>query len=403
MNVVFLGPSFPPEMRDFTRGLAQAGARVFGVGDGPPHPSIVPYLSAYLRVPSLIHSADVHERVLAWINGHSIDDVVGNWEPTMLTAAMLRQSLGLNGMSVEQVQGFRDKPLMRQRVAAAGVRIPKTIRAKSVHEVLEAALEIGYPLVIKPVDGAGSADTYVIDNLQDLKTILPRFLHVQEVSVEEFIRGQEFTYETICINGRPVFEGMSRYEPNTLEARQNEWISPIIQSLKNLNLPHLRQARLMGQSALKALGMGTGFTHMEWFLTDKGEVVFGEIACRSPGANMVDLMNFAGDIDLYAAWGEALVHGGINPLRAKSRSAAIVFKRATGKGYIRRITGLHTFIHKYRPHIARVDLLPVGSPRRNWQQTFLSDGNIVVRHQDPELTLRMAREAARSIQLFASP
>ena len=403
MNVVFLGPAFPPEMRDFTRGLAQAGAKVFGVGDGPLHPAIQPYLSAYLRVPSLTHAQDVHERVLHWLRGHTVDDVIGNWEPTMLTAAKLRQSLGLSGMSVDQVQGFRDKPLMRARVEAAGVRIPKTLRATSIHEVLEATTQIGFPVVLKPVDGAGSADTFIVNTMAELKAALPKLLHVNEVSVEEFIKGQEFTYETICINGKPIFEGMSRYEPNTLEARQNEWISPVIQSLTRLNLPHLRQARLMGQRAIKALGMGTGFTHMEWFLTDQGEVVFGEIACRSPGANMVDLMNYAGDIDLYAAWGQAVVHGGIHPLVPKSRSAAIIFKRATGQGFIRRITGLRTFIHKYRPHIARVDLLPVGSPRRNWRQTFLSDGNVVVRHEDPEYTLMMAREAARAIQLYASP
>ena len=77
---------------------------------------------------------------------------------------------------------------------------------------------------------------------------------------------------------------------------------------------------------MKALGMGTGFTHMEWFLTNQGEVLFGEIACRSPGANMVDLMNFAGDIDLYSAWGQAVIHGGIRQLNPKRRSAAIVFK-----------------------------------------------------------------------------
>lgn len=402
MNIVFLGPAFPPEMHDFTRGLAEAGARVFGVGDGPLHPKVAPYLSAYLQVPSLTRSSDVHQRVLQWVQGHSIDDVVANWEPTMLTAALLRQSLGIGGMRVDEVQGFRDKPLMRDRVAAAGVRIPKTLRATSIHQVLEASAEIGFPVVVKPVDGAGSADTFVVEDLKELKAVLPKLLHVDEVSVEEFIRGQEFTYETICINGKPVFEGMSRYEPNTLIARQNEWISPIIHSLRNLNLPHLRQARLMGQKALKALGMGTGFTHMEWFLTDKGEVIFGEIACRSPGANMVDLMNYAGDIDLYAAWGQAVVHGGMHPLNPKERSAAIIFKRATGSGRIRRITGLGTFIHKFRPHIARVDLLPIGAPRRNWQQTFLSDGNIVVRHPDPEITLAMAREAATKIQLYAA-
>ena len=65
---------------------------------------------------------------------------------------------------------------------------------------------------------------------------------------------------------------------------------------------------------------------------------------------MVDLMNFAGDIDLYSAWGQAVIHGGIRLLNPKERSAAIVFKRAAGVGRIQRITGLRTFIHKYRPH-----------------------------------------------------
>ena len=379
---------FPPEMRDFTRGLKETGARVFGVGDGPVDPRVKPYLDAYLRVPSLTRGDDVHARVLEWVRGESIDDVIGNWEPTMLTAARLRESLQLPGMSSDAVMGFRDKPLMRSRVAAAGVRVPRTLRATTVHEVLEAAQELDFPLVLKPVDGAGSADTFIIRDLAELKRQLQAMVHLTEVSVEEFIQGQEFTYETISINGSPVFESMSRYEPNTLNARQNEWISPIIQSLSHLNAPHLRKARLMGQRAMKALGMGTGFTHMEWFLTNQGEVLFGEIACRSPGANMVDLMNFAGDIDLYSAWGQAVIHGGIRQLNPKERSAAIVFKRAAGIGRIQRITGLRTFIHKYRPHIARLDLLPVGARRRDWRQTFLSDGNIVVRHEDPKRRLK---------------
>ena len=33
MNVVFLAPAFPPEMIQYTRGLAEVGANVYGVGD----------------------------------------------------------------------------------------------------------------------------------------------------------------------------------------------------------------------------------------------------------------------------------------------------------------------------------------------------------------------------------
>src|SRR5258708_27047845 len=42
---------------------------------------------------------------------------------------------------------------------------------------------------------------------------------------------------------------------------------------------------------------GDGFAHMEWFLKPSGEVVFGEIGCRSGGAHLVDQMNYTCDIE----------------------------------------------------------------------------------------------------------
>src|SRR6185312_9714313 len=51
MRVVFLAPIYPPEMIEYTRGLAEVGAKVFGVGDTPREalPSRVrPYLHDYL-------------------------------------------------------------------------------------------------------------------------------------------------------------------------------------------------------------------------------------------------------------------------------------------------------------------------------------------------------------------
>ena len=56
----------------------------------------------------------------------------------------------------------------------------------------------------------------------------------------------------------------------------------------------------LGHDVLKALGFDTGFTHMEWYRKTDGEAVFGEIAARPPGARTVDLMNYNGDIDLFA-------------------------------------------------------------------------------------------------------
>ena len=64
MRVVFLSPRYPPEMRQFTRGLAEVGAEVYGVGDGTPDYELRRYLSGYLEVPSLLDEDDVD--VMAW-------------------------------------------------------------------------------------------------------------------------------------------------------------------------------------------------------------------------------------------------------------------------------------------------------------------------------------------------
>ena len=57
MRVVFLSPAFPAEMTKFTRGLAEVGATVLGVGDTPRESlpaSVKPYLTDYLTVPRML-------------------------------------------------------------------------------------------------------------------------------------------------------------------------------------------------------------------------------------------------------------------------------------------------------------------------------------------------------------
>jgi hypothetical protein len=48
------------------------------------------------------------------------------------------------------------------------------------------------------------------------------------------------------------------------------------------------------------------------------------------------------------------------------------------------------------------NLLPVGAPRRNWKQTLVSDGFVVLRHPDWGDALAMARAAATDITMYAS-
>jgi hypothetical protein len=118
-------------MQQYTRGLAEVGAEVYGVGDTPvaalPR-SLKNHLADYLQVPRILDDDDVVERVYQWLRGRSVDRILANWEVMVLTAARLRERCGVAGMSVDAVEGFRDKQLMKDRVAAAG-RSPGCRRA----------------------------------------------------------------------------------------------------------------------------------------------------------------------------------------------------------------------------------------------------------------------------------
>ena len=51
--------------------------------------------------------------------------------------------------------------------------------------------------------------------------------------------------------------------------------------------------------------------------------------------------------------------------------------------------------------VVEEQLLRPGTPRRNWKQTLLSDGHVLVRHPDWAEAHRLAFAAANGIRLYA--
>ena len=402
MRVVFLSPTYPPEMRQFTRGLAEVGAEVLGVGDGSPDAELRRYLTDYLQVPSIMDEDDVLVRAHAWLRGRHVDHVLANWEPLVIVAARLRARFGLPGMSVDVVRGFRDKQLMKERVAAAGLRVPRAQRVHTIKDAWAAVELTGYPAIIKPISGAGSADTYKVESAKDLERVLPHMRHVTEASCEEFIEGDEYTYDTACIDGTPVYESVTRYLPNALQMRSLEWVSPIMLSVRDLGQPDVAGGIELGRKVMRALGMGDGMTHMEWFRKPDGEVVFGEIACRPGGACIVDQMNYTSDIDLFREWARVATLRRFEAPTERKYNVGIIFKRAQGQGRISGIVGLREYLARYGDHVVEDTLLRPGSSRRDWKSTLLSDGYLVVRHPDWDRAREMALAAANDIQIYAS-
>ena len=404
-RVAFLSPGYPPEQRAFTRGLAEIGATIIGVGDGPEgglDAATRGYLSAWIRCPRLFDEAAAADHLVPLLARARVARVITNWEPLILVAATVRERLGLPGMSRDTALGFRDKQVMKERLAAAGLRVPRSRRVHTSAEARAAAEAVGFPLILKPIAGAGSADTFRCDSVADLERALALTGHVAEASVEEFVDGEEFTYDTVCSDGRVAFDSVAQYFPRPLVFRTEQWISPaqLVYSHPHV-MPKLADGIRLGRDVLRVLGMDSGFTHMEWYRTADGEVVFGEVACRNGGGHFVDMHNWANDVDLFVEWARAVCGLPVDVTPSREHNVGMVFKRAQGDGRITRIVG-RADLHRLCGDWLLTDaLLPIGHPRRDWKQTLLSDGFVAMRHPDLATLHTMMDQAVERLHVFA--
>ncbi|MBX3465220.1 MAG: ATP-grasp domain-containing protein [Planctomycetes bacterium] len=404
MHVVYLSPGFPAEMPLFVRGLAQVGAKVLGVGDQPA--AALPSeareaLADYLQVRSFGDEPAVVEEVRRWLRGRNVDRVECLWERLMYLAARLREAFGLPGMSRAQTEIFRDKESMKQAVERAGLRVPRHGRARSKHEAWQALERVGFPAIVKPIDGAGSKDTWRCNDRGEFERALAATQHVEELSVEEFIEGEELTYDTVCAGGSVLFESVAWYKPKPMILAQNPWISMQNIVLRDLGAELPRPGVELGHGVLRALGFDTGFTHMEWFRTPAGEAVFGEIGGRPAGARLVHAMNYSCDIDLFRGWAEAACYGRLSQDTSKKYNVAMIFKRAQGEGRVREHRGLQELLRRFGRHVASIELTPIGEPKRDWRKVVVGDGWIVVRHPDLQATLEMSERFVNDLLVVA--
>lgn len=404
MNVLFLSPGFPAEMPYFTRGLDLVGARVIGLGDQPT--SALPemtrrHLSHYHQIASWGDERAVLAEVAGLARKIRIDRVECMWETQMIAAAKMREMLELPGMTVAETIPFRDKEVMKQVLDAQGIRTPRHANATTSAGVVEAAERIGFPLIVKPIAGAGSMDTYRIDSAEELEAVLPKLRHVPEVSVEEFVEGTDCTFDTVCADGRVLYHNICFYRPRALESRNNEWMSPQTIAVREPEHPQWASGFRMGFEVLKALNFRTGFTHMEWYRKPDGEAVFGEIGGRAPGARTVDVMNFACDLDLFRGWAEAACFGRLSQPVTRKYNAANVMKRSEGQGRIQRVEGLDRLVRDLGPAIAAIELNQVGQPKRSMTTSIVGDGFVMVRHPELDRLIEIADRVSNELKLYA--
>lgn len=406
MHVVFIEPRFPVNQRNFVRALKEVGATVTAIGEGSKESlsgDLKSWLTHYEQVDSVVNEGAVL-RAAQFINSrHRIDRLEAVVEAHIMSTAKVREALGIEGTSVKTSWLCRDKPSMKAALRAAGVPCAQSAACNSVDDAVAFVKAVGFPVILKPRDGAGASGTARCDSIDDLARAAKDLGldRGRSVAIEEFIEGHEGFYDTISIGGRVVHDFVTHYYPNVLDAMRHRWISPQFVVTNRLDAAEgYQELRALGQKVLRALEIGTSATHMEWFAGPKG-LKFSEIGCRPPGVRAWDLYNVANDIDLYREWAMAVVHGRPGARPSRRFATGIVALRPSQDGHIVGYQGLEKVERAFGQWMIDAHLPPKGTPTQPVEAGYMANAWMRFKHPDYDQLREMLSAVGETVKVIA--
>ncbi len=315
--------------------------------------------------------------------GQRVDVLLGTLEELQVPLGETRDALAISGMGAVAAANFRDKSRMKDVLRAHGVPCARHVLTRSVQEAERAAAEVGFPLIVKPPAGSGSRATFRISGAEELMACLrqmpPSATH--PTLIEEFVVGEEHSFDSMAIDGDIVWHSINHYLPSALEVLREPWIQWCVLLPREVDDPRYDGIRDVAGKALRALGMRTGMSHMEWFRRPDGSVAISEVGARPPGARFVNLISWAHDFDLFHAWAETMVFGRFLP-RPRPYAAGAAYLRGQGEGRVAAVRGLVEVMEELGPLVVEARM-----PREGQQAsgTYEGEGYVIVRHPSTDV------------------
>jgi biotin carboxylase len=225
------------------------------------------------------------EAVLVVARDHHVDGVIAEQtDVAVAVAAYVAEQLGLPGIGYDTAIAATNKFLMRERCRLAGIPVPKYRRARSAREAIDAASEIGFPVVLKPLDAQASRGVGKLTSANDVdrwfetaselssdgSMLVEEMMVGTESSIESFVSDDHVTVFGVC-------EKVKCSPPYSFDLRliyPASFPAATMESMIRLN-----------ERVVHAIGIPMGITHAEYIVTSDGPRLI-EIAARGCGAGV---------------------------------------------------------------------------------------------------------------------
>lgn len=316
MNFIFISPNFPKIYSHFVKELNSKGVNVFGIGDEPfdnLNNELKENLKEYCHVSDL-SNIDWMIKTVGYLKDKygDIDYLESNNEFWMKNDATLREWFNIkNGYKNNELDIYQTKSGMKKYFEKAKVKTARYILVSSLEKSKQFIEKVGYPVFAKPDRGVGAAQTYKIENENDLINFHNETLFEQYI-MEEFIEGEIVS-----------FDGIANENSEVVICFKETFPTPIAEVVKHdKELYYFAESKLqksyfeMGQRIIKSFAVKSRCFHTELFqlskdkpgFAEKNEIVALEINLRSPGGRTPDLLNLVSKVDYYESYANMIVN-----------------------------------------------------------------------------------------------
>ena len=258
------------------------------------------YSDAYYNVS--ITDIDV---VLALAKELQIDGIMSfACDPGVVTAAYVAEQLGLPNVGpYASVRILQNKDLFRQFLKDNGFRVPRFQCYAAVEEAITDAGSFSWPLIVKPVDNAGSKGVTRVDHPDDLLPAIQNALSFSRCGrflLEEFIQQVGFSSDTDCfsVDGELVF---ASFDNQYFDAAADNPYAPIGYTWPSfIPAPQQQELRSELQRLLRLLHMRTSVYNVETRVGSDGNAYLMEVSPRGGGNRLSEMLEYCSGTPLVA-------------------------------------------------------------------------------------------------------
>lgn len=246
------------------------------------------------------------EAVLQLAQNLQIDGILSfAVDPGVVTAAYVAEKMGLPFQcSYESACILQDKAKFRHFLTIHGFNVPKAKGYTNPDEALNDISYYNWPVIVKPVDSAGSKGVSRVDNPDNLEEAIKYALSESRSGnfiIEDFLEkeGLSSGSESFVVDGKLLYNGF--YDQYFDKDAANPYTPSAECWPSKKDEKYLEEVRHELQRLIDLLHIKTGLFNVEWRVCKNGKVYLMEVSPRAGGNRLAEMLNYAADVDIIEA------------------------------------------------------------------------------------------------------